>query len=81
LLHKPFTRVGEYDGQVGSGRTGDHVARILLMARSVESDEAPARSAEVAMSYVDGYSLLALSAQAVDGKREIKRVALSAITH
>ena len=55
--------VDEHDGDVGGGRAGDHVARVLRVAGRVGDDEAALRRGEVAVGDVDGDALLALGAQ------------------
>ena len=68
-----LARIDQNDRQVGGGRAGGHVARVLLVARRVGDDELAPRRGEVAIGDVDGDALLALGAQAVGEQREIDR--------
>ena len=52
--------------RVGRRSAGNHVACVLLMSRGVGDDEFTVVCAEVAVSHVDGDSLLALSLQSVE---------------
>ena len=65
LLDDALARVHQHDGEVGGGGAGDHVARVLDVARRVGDDEPAARRGEVAVGDVNGDALLALGAQAV----------------
>ena len=56
---------------MGIRRSGDHVARVLLMAGRVGQDELSAGRAEITVSDVDGDSLLPLGAQAIGQQRKI----------
>ena len=42
LRHETVTRVDENQRQIRRARAGDHVARVLFVARSVGDDELPA---------------------------------------
>ena len=70
--------VDEQDGDIGRGRTGDHVARVLLVARCVGDDELPTVGGEEPVGHIDGDALLALGLQAVEQEREVEVVALGA---
>ncbi len=70
--------IDQEDGEIGSGRAGDHVARVLLMARSIGDDELALVGREEAVGDVDGDALLALGGQAVHQQREVERLALRA---
>jgi hypothetical protein len=78
LLRHPVAGVDEDERQVGRGGAGDHVARVLRVARRVGDDEAPAGGGERAVGDVDGDALLALGAQAVREQREVRPVAPAA---
>ena len=71
LLENALASVHEDQGEVGRGRAGDHVARVLLVAGRVGDDELAPRRVEVAVGHVDRDSLLALGAQAVREQREV----------
>ena len=75
LLEHALARVDQDDGQVGGRRAGDHVARVLHVARRVGDDELPLRRGEVAVGDVDGDALLALGAQAVGEQRQVGALA------
>ena len=71
LLDHAVARVDEHERQVGGRRAGDHVARVLHVARRVGDDELALRCGEVAVGDVDGDALLALGPQAVGEQREV----------
>ena len=71
LLDDAEAGVDEDDGQVGRGRAGHHVARVLDVAGRVGDDELAARRGEVAVSDVDGDALFALGAEAVGEVGEV----------
>ena len=80
LLEDPAAGVDEDDRRVGGGGAGDHVARVLLVARRVGEDELALGGGEVAVGDVDRDALLALGAQAVGEQREVERaVAVAAL--
>ena len=66
-----LARVDEHDRDVGRRGAGDHVARVLLVARRVGDDELAPRGLEVAVGDVDRDPLLALGAQAVGEQGEV----------
>ena len=72
LLDDAAPSVDQHDRHLGGRGAGDHVARVLLVARRVGEDEAPPRRREVAVGDVDGDALLALGAQAVGQQRQIQ---------
>jgi hypothetical protein len=78
LLDDAVARVDEDDGDVRGRRAGDHVARVLHVARSVGQLEAAARRHERAVRDVDRDPLLALGAQAVGQEREVDVVVAAA---
>lgn len=59
------TGIDQDDRQVAGGRTGGHVAGVLLVARGVGDDELALGGGEVAVGDIDGDALLALGLQAV----------------
>jgi hypothetical protein len=71
LFENAFARVDEDDGQIRGGGAGDHVARVLDMARRVGDDEFAARRGEVTVGHVDGDALLPLGAEAVGEQRQV----------
>ena len=74
-----LARVDQEHGEVGGRGAGDHVARILLVARRVGDDELALLGREEAVGDVDGDALLALGGEAVDQQREIDPLALRAV--
>ena len=73
LAREPSAHVDEHDRRVGGRGAGEHVARVLRVARAVDQHEAPARRGERAVRDVDRDALLALGAQAVGELREVVR--------
>ncbi len=71
LLDHALAGVDEHQCEVGGRGPGDHVARVLHVARGVGHDERPHRGGEVAVGDVDGDALLALGPQAVGEQREV----------
>jgi hypothetical protein len=71
LLDHALARIDEHHGHIRRRSARDHVARVLHMARCIRHDELAARCGEVAVSDIDGDSLLALGAQAVGEIGEI----------
>jgi hypothetical protein len=67
-------RIDEDDRGVAARRRGDHVARVLLVARRIGDDELALRGREVAIGDVDRDALLALGLEAVGEKREVDRL-------
>ncbi len=65
LFQDPLACVHEDDGQVRGAGACDHVARVLDVPRCIGDDELAFRCGEVAVGYVDGDALLALSTQAI----------------
>jgi hypothetical protein len=66
--------VDEDQGELGRRGAGDHVARVLDVARGVGEDVRPGGGREVAVGDVDGDALLALGAQAVGEQGQVGRV-------
>src|ERR1700728_3470449 len=73
LSQDALTGIDQDDGDVGGGRAGSHVARVLLVPRSIGNDELAMGGGKVAISDVDGNALLALCAQAVGELGKINR--------
>jgi hypothetical protein len=63
--------VHQHHGGVAAGRSGDHVAGVLLVARGVGDDELARRRGEVAVGHVDGDALFALGLQAVGEQAQV----------
>jgi hypothetical protein len=78
LGHNSLAGVDENNGQVRGGSSGHHVARVLLVARSVGDDEFAFQRSEIAIGNVDGNPLLALRLQAVGEQGQIQTVQASA---
>ena len=72
LLEHALAGVDEDQREVGGGRAGDHVARVLDVPRGVGDDELPLGRGEVAVGDVDGDALLALGAEAVGEQRQVR---------
>ena len=72
LLEHTVAGVDQDQRDVGGGRTGDHVARVLDVARRVGDDELAARRGEVPVCDIDRDALLALGAQAVGEQRQVR---------
>jgi hypothetical protein len=73
LRQHALARVDQDDGEIGGRGGGDHVARVLLVARRVGDDVLARAGGEVAVGDVDGDALLALGLQAVGEQREVHR--------
>ena len=73
LRQHALARIDQDDGEVGGGRGGDHVARVLLVARRVGDDVLARAGGEVAVGDVDGDALFALGLQAVGEQRQVDR--------
>src|SRR3546814_20082489 len=71
LREHALARVDQDDGEVGGRRSGDHVARVLLVPRGVGDDELALLGREKAISDVDGDPLLAFGGAAADEQREV----------
>ena len=71
LLHDALAGVDEDQRQIGRRGAGDHVARVLHVARRVGDDELAPRRVEVAVRDVDRDALLALGTQPVGQQREV----------
>ena len=71
LLDDTLARVEQHDGDVGGGRAGDHVARVLDVTRRVGELEPAPLGHERPVGDVDRDALLALGAQAVGEEREV----------
>ena len=71
LLGEAVPRVDQHETEVGRGCAGDHVARVLHVARGVGDDEFALGRGEVPVGDIDGDALLALRAQAVGQEGEV----------
>ena len=78
LLRDALARVEQEHGDVRRRRGGDHVPRVLDVARRVGDDELPARRREEAIGDIDGDPLLPLGAQPV-GQQGKVRVVVAAL--
>ncbi|MND74614.1 hypothetical protein D3C80_662110 [compost metagenome] len=78
-LHQhALARVDEDHREVGGGRTGDHVAGVLLVAGGVGDDELALVGGEEAIGDIDGDALFALGGQAIHQQGEVEFLALGA---
>src|SRR5215472_4834970 len=68
--HTP-ARVDEDHGELGGGRAGRHVARVLLVTRRVGDYKGAFRGGKKAIGDIDSYTLLTLILQSVQQQREI----------
>src|ERR1700743_2816810 len=64
--------IDENNSERGGTSTGRHVARVLLMPRSVGDDEFAVGGRKVPVGNVDGDALLAFGAKAVGEESEIE---------
>ena len=71
LLHHAVAGVDEDDGEVGCGGPGDHVARVLHVARCIGDDELAFGRREIAVRHIDGDALLAFGAQSIGQQTEV----------
>jgi hypothetical protein len=78
LRQHALARIHQNHRSVGVGRTGHHVAGVLLVAGGVGDDELAVLGGEESIRDVDRYALLALGSQAVDQQREVHFLALRA---
>ena len=65
LRQDALRRIDEDDGEVGKRGSAGHVARVLLMARRVSTDEAAVVRREITVGDIDRDALLALREQPV----------------
>ncbi len=68
---RPDGGVDQYQGQVGGGRAGRHVAGVLDMPGAVGNDELAVRGRGVAVGDVDRDALLPLGPEAVGDEGEV----------
>lgn len=78
LRQDALRRVDEDDGEVGKRGAAGHVARVLLVARRVGTDEAAVVRREVAVGDIDRDALLALREQPVQQQRVVDGAAAAA---
>ena len=71
LLDHALPRVDQNHRDVGGRRTGDHVARVLDVARSVGELKPTFRGHEPSIGDIDRDALLTLGAQPVGQEREV----------
>ena len=71
LFDDTLAGIDENDGQIRGAGSGDHVARVLNVARGVRDDEFPLGSGEIAVGNINGDALLALCFQAIREQREV----------
>jgi hypothetical protein len=81
LLDDPFAGVDEYQGEVGRRIPGDHVARVLHVARGIGDDEFASRCGEVAVGHIDGDPLLTFGAEPVREEGEVGVLVAALSTH
>jgi hypothetical protein len=74
LLHDAVARVDEDECEIGGAGPGDHVPRVLHVARRVRDDELALGGREVAVGDVDRDALLPLGPQAVGQQRQVRVV-------
>ena len=78
LRQDALLRVDEDDGEVGKRGATGHVARVLLVARRVGTDEAAVVRREVTVGDIDRDALLALREQPVQEQRVVDGAAAAA---
>ena len=81
LLDHAGSCINKHDGEVHIGCAGDHVSRVLNVARTVSNDERALWRCKVAISDVNGDSLFALCAQAIGKKRQVHIVVATAFAN
>ena len=74
-----LARIDKDNRQISGRGARDHIARILLMTRSIGDNELALFGCEEAVGNVDCYALLALGRQSVDQQCEVNFVALRAL--
>ena len=81
LLDHAVAGVDQQHDHIGGRGSGDRVAGVLHVARTVGQDELPCRRREVAVRDVDRDALFALGAQAVGQQGQIRAVQAPALAH
>ena len=71
LLHHAVSGVDEDDGEVGSGSSRDHVARVLHVARCIGDDELSLGRCKIAVRHIDRDALFAFGTQAIGQQTEV----------
>ena len=61
--------IDEDNRQISGRCRSDHIARVLLVARRIGDDVFTCASRKIAISHVDGNTLLAFSLQAIGKQR------------
>ena len=79
-LGKAAFNNGSHDAviAIGGGSAGHHVARILLVTRTVGDDELAVLGGEEAIGHIDGDALFAFCGKAIDEQGEVDLLALRA---
>ena len=78
LRQDALRRVDEDDGKVCKRCTAGHVARVLLVARRIRTDEAAIIRREVAVGDIDRDALLTLCEESVQEQRIVDGAAAAA---
>src|SRR5260370_42409165 len=60
-------------GKVRRGRTGSHIARVLLVSRRVRDNEFSPWRREITVSHIDGDTVRAFHPQAIPHQVEVDR--------
>src|SRR4051812_44948320 len=71
--------VDQQDGEIRVRRSSRHIARVLLMARSISKNEFSLNGTEIPIRNIDGDALLPFSAQAIGEKSEFEVAAGSTL--
>ena len=71
LFHHAVAGVDEDDGEVGSGSSRDHVARVLHVARCIGDDELALGRCEIAVRHIDRDALFAFGTQSIGQQTEV----------
>ena len=71
LLLDAAARIDDQDRHISMRGAGGHVARVLLVARAIDDDQAALAGIEIPPGDVDGDALLALGGEAIHQQAEI----------
>src|SRR6266404_7661276 len=74
LRQHTFTRIDQDDGEFGSGGSGRHIPRVLLVARCVRNDKGALTSGKKPIGDVDRNPLLPLVLEPIQQQREVEVV-------
>ena len=66
-----FDSVDQDNGSICARSRGNHIARVLLMARRIANDELARFGTEIAVSHIDGDALFTLSTQSIGEQCQI----------